>query len=281
MDKNPLSRWFRQPGIYIKLPSEGRYNTPGMIELAAGNEVPIYPMTAADEIIVTNPDSLLNGVALERIITSCCPAIHDAKSVVVPDVDVIILAAKMVSYGDSLALRTNCERCKSGKDFTLSIQSLLHAATPLPHEHSVRLNDDLVAYLRPYTLDSNNKINLTQFDESKKIQNLANENISEEEKSRIITAAFQRVTSLNLELLSSCVFKIATPEMMITDQNMIKDFINNAGRDVVKIIRDALEEFNKYGLPKTSEVTCDNEKCKHTWQVPIVYDPSSFFALDS
>ncbi len=281
MEKNPLSHWFRKPGIHVRLPSQGNYNPRGMFEFAAGNSVPIYPMTAADEIIVANPDSLLNGSALERIITSCCPAVYDVKDVVIPDADVIILATKLVSYGDSLSLRASCPRCKKGIDFVLSIKAVLGQAKPLPTHHSVRLNDDLVAYLRPYTLESNNKINLTQFEQSKRIQNLETDEIPESDRSAIITNAFEIVTNLNLELLSNCIMKIATPGSEVTDPDQIREFVDNASRDIVKLIRDSLEELNKYGLPKTTEITCDDPECAHTWDIPIVYDPSSFFGLDS
>jgi hypothetical protein len=71
MTKNPLADWFRQPGIHVRLPTQGKYNTPDFFKFDAGNEVAVFPMTATDEILLTNPDSLLNGSALEQIIVSC------------------------------------------------------------------------------------------------------------------------------------------------------------------------------------------------------------------
>ena len=278
---NLLTKYFRQPGIHIKLPSGGHYNEPNEINLTSSGEVAIYPMTAADEIVLSNPDSLLNGVAIERIIQSCCPAVSNPKVLPVPDTDAIILASKLVSYGDGLHLVGKCPKCERAKEFTLSIRTLLDEAVPLPEQHSVRLNDDLVAYLRPYSLESNNKINLTQFQESKAIQALSSSDVSEEEKSHALSEAFDKITALNLQLLADSVLAISTPETVVQDHLSIKEFIDNTSRDVVKKLREGLLEFNKYGLSHETELTCDNKDCNTSWKTPIVYDPSSFFASDS
>ena len=70
---NPLSRYFRQPAIYIKLPSGGQGYPPGVIDMPANGELPIYPMTALDEITSRTPDALFNGSAVMGIMSSCVP----------------------------------------------------------------------------------------------------------------------------------------------------------------------------------------------------------------
>lgn len=281
MQNSPLTKYFRQPGIHVRLPSDGNYNKPGEIIFTSSREVAIFPMTAADEIVLSNPDSLLNGAALERIILSCCPAITNIKELSVPDVDVIVLATKLVSYGDSLKLISNCEKCRTGTEFVLSIRNLLEQSKLLPKEHSVRLNDDLIAFLRPYTLESNNRLSLAQFEETKLIQNLVEDDVSQEQRTRAITEAFEKITNLNLELLASSVIKIVTPDTEVVDQTQIQDFITNVSHDIVKKLKDGVQEFNKYGLPKDTSIKCSNKKCQHEWTSPIVYDPSSFFGSDS
>jgi hypothetical protein len=48
---NPLSKFFRQPKIYITLPSRGLYYEPGVLGGSYEN-VPIFAMTGMDEISV-------------------------------------------------------------------------------------------------------------------------------------------------------------------------------------------------------------------------------------
>jgi hypothetical protein len=50
MNNNPLQAYFRRPVIYFKLPSEGKYYPPGVVEIPANGEMAVYAMTSADEI---------------------------------------------------------------------------------------------------------------------------------------------------------------------------------------------------------------------------------------
>jgi hypothetical protein len=73
---NPLSDYFRQPGTYITLPSNGRYYKQPP-KLTESGELAIYPMTAKDELRLKNPDALFNGEAMRGVIKSSCPDIAD------------------------------------------------------------------------------------------------------------------------------------------------------------------------------------------------------------
>ena len=43
---NPLQQFFRQPALYIRLPSEGRQWPPGSINMPPNQEIPVLPMNA-------------------------------------------------------------------------------------------------------------------------------------------------------------------------------------------------------------------------------------------
>ena len=47
---NPLEKYYRQPAIYIKLPSEGRYYDKNTFMPTETGEIPILPMTSKDEL---------------------------------------------------------------------------------------------------------------------------------------------------------------------------------------------------------------------------------------
>ena len=70
---NPLKKHLRQPKIYIKLPSQGKYWHPNAIDFPESGELPVYAMTARDEITFKTPDALLNGQATVDVIQSCMP----------------------------------------------------------------------------------------------------------------------------------------------------------------------------------------------------------------
>jgi hypothetical protein len=277
---NPLAKYFRQPGIHISLPSKGLYCDG--IELEMSGEVGILPMTAKDEIIVNNPDSLLNGSALEQIVHSCCPAIKDVRKLPIVDIDVIVMSAKLVTYGDRFKLQAPCPKCKKGVEFSLSIRNLLGKVKSLPDECAIRLNDDVIIYLRPHTLETANKIGMAEFEENSLLKNIiSNTDIENFKKVEAISDSIKKITQLHMDSLADCVRWVQTPEGRVDDTIMIQEFLQNSDRNVIENIKDALKELNSCGMPRTTFIVCDNPECQHKWELPIVYDPTSFFAKDS
>ena len=75
---NPLKNKIRVAKIYVRLPSSGKYNKLP-IEFSHTGELPVRAMTARDELLLRNPDALLNGDAVEKLIQSCIPEIKDMR----------------------------------------------------------------------------------------------------------------------------------------------------------------------------------------------------------
>ena len=74
---NPLNKYFRQPSIYVTLPSGASY-PPTVLQQTQSGEIGIQPMTAKDEIRFKTPDALMNGQGVVDVIESCVPQIKDA-----------------------------------------------------------------------------------------------------------------------------------------------------------------------------------------------------------
>ena len=74
---NPLGKYYRQPQIYIKLPSGGRYYPKEVYTPTETGEIPILPMTAKDEMAFKTPDAMINGQSTVDVIKSCVPNLLD------------------------------------------------------------------------------------------------------------------------------------------------------------------------------------------------------------
>lgn len=279
MTSNPLLNYYRQPGIQIDLPSKGEYYG-HHIETSADNKIDIYPMTASDSIVINNPDGLINGSSIEQVIKSCCPAITHPLDLSVVDIDVILLAIKLVSFGQNLDLVGVCPKCGHENKITFDIRNLLSQCKDLPEPEAIRLTDELVAYIRPYSFKTSVLLNIKEFEEARLLSTLTEEeaNLGEKEKIDAVADSLKRINELSLSLLYQSVMKICTPGGEVTDSNFIKDFLNNTTTQIVHKIQEKQEALNQYGMPKSQKATCTNESCHHTWDLPIVYDPSSFFA---
>ena len=91
---NPLRQYFRRPALYITLPSKGKFYPEGAIEITTNNELPVFPMTAIDEITSKTPDALFNGTAMADLIKSCVPNIKDPWSIPLVDLETILIGIR-------------------------------------------------------------------------------------------------------------------------------------------------------------------------------------------
>jgi len=281
---NPLAQYYRKPGTYIELPSGGRfYNTTP--KLSDTNELAVYPMTAKDELALKNPDALLNGEALKQVIASVCPDIRDVAEIPSPDIDAILVAMRMTSYGDDMELDVNhgCE-ASDGKSqrVTVGLGSVLSTSRSIPEElGTVTLANGVVVRLKPYTLEAQSRLLRVQFNTMRSLQGAeANENSTIEQKADIANRGYDQLVVLSQDILAASIISVTLPEgVEVTNYNHIHDWVKNLDRASNERLDEEIKAFGKYGITRTLEVTCDH--CKNKFTTDMLFDPTSFFNVGS
>lgn len=273
---NPLKQYFRQFKLYLKLPSGTAYYPEGAITFTEGGEVGILPMTGKDELILKNPDALLNGEALVEVITSCVPAVKNPKILLTNDIDALITAVRFATYNDSLETDIRCPACKHENHFKLDLQYPLDNMSYLEPEYTVNLESGLTVYIKPYGFNEVLRGLHAQFEQSKLTRALESSSTTEEEKLKIIAKAFKSMSTITYELLCSSVVKIVDEanNINVTEPEYIKDFLQNTDKTSVNIISDMLAEINTIGIKKSFTARC--EKCNHEWESEIDFNPVNF-----
>ena len=147
---NPLSQYFRQAAIYIKLPSQGQFYTPGTLEVPINGEFPVYPMTAIDEITYRTPDALFNGQAVVDVIQSCVPSIKNAWAIPGIDLNAILIGVRIASYGHDMEIATRCPACQTESDFGVDLRMVLDSIRETDYTAPIR-HGDLEITLMPAT----------------------------------------------------------------------------------------------------------------------------------
>ena len=122
---NPLKQYFRRPAVHLKLPSGGKFYDENVIDMPVTEELPVYPMTAIDEITSRTPDALFNGTAVVEIIKSCVPAIKDPWSVSALDMDTILVAVRTAASPGDLEIESECPKCSSAGKYGLNLAAVL------------------------------------------------------------------------------------------------------------------------------------------------------------
>jgi hypothetical protein len=271
---NPLSQYFRQPAIYIKLPSQGNYYPMGAIEMPQNGELPVLPMTAIDEITYRTPDALFSGQAVINVIQSCVPAIKDAWTIPSIDIDTILVAIRIASYGHEMSFATVCPSCQNDDEYTVDLRTVLEQMKTPDYSNPVK-QGDIEIYFRPMTyknLSDNNKI---QFDEQRIFQSLPEDKAVDNAQLSAMSAALQRMTEMTVSALSQSILTIKTPSAMVTEQEYISEFMKNCDSALFNRIQNYVVEHKSEAEMKPITIKCN--KCQNDYLQTITLDMSNFF----
>lgn len=275
---NPLQRYFRQPAIYIKLPSEGNYYEEGALDMPPNGELPVYPMTALDEITYRTADALFNGNAIASVIESCVPNIKNAWAVPGIDLDTLLISIRIASYGHEMELTSNCPECTNENTYGLDLRTVLEQIESPNYAETV-LVGDIEVYFKPISYQQQNENSMLQFEDQKLIESVSDADIPEAEKIRLVNAAFVKLGQLTLDSIAQSIYMIRAGDDMVTDPNHIEDFIKNCERTVFSKIRDRLAYLRENYKLQPVNVKC--QECDHIYTTPFTMDVSNFFVSDS
>jgi len=276
MKDNPLSGYFRRPAIHLKLPTNGRFYPAGSIEMPETGELPVYPMTALDEITYKTPDALFNGSALVDVIKSCVPAIIDPWMIPQDDLTAILAAIRIASFGHDLDIDTTCPKCQEHSTYRVDLRNVLDNIVTPNYDNSYPIGD-IKVYFKPLTyqdINNNSKIN---FEEEQLAKMVNNAEMSEEEKLAKLSEAFKKVSNYTLETIVKNIDRIVTPDASVDNSEYILDFLKHCERTVYDGIKKNIVTKRASTDLKPIKVQCDNEKCKHKYNQPFTMDMSSFF----
>lgn len=283
MSTNPLQKYFRKPAIYIKLPTNGRFNPE--IPQTVLDEVGVCPMTAIDEITLKNPDALLNGEALISVIKSCCPDIPNPRKIANIDAEAIFLAIQYATYGSELVHSHTCEKCENVNDFNVDINYILNRMPDIKQVDPVEW-EGLKIRVKPATVESITRLAVIELEQKKIVANVAanaGQDLNEEDStsiSRTLYSSYKKIAELNVELLCSVIECIETPDGTVTDYDQIVEFLNNIPSTVVDEINTISREVSKRPTD-TSEFEFVCPECEHKQTVVLEVNPVNFFKRGS
>lgn len=277
LPNNPLAKHFRQPALYIKLPSQGRWYPEGAVDMPPSGEVPIYPMTARDEITMKTPDALLNGASTIHVLESCCPSIKNAWKMPLIDLDPLLIAIRLATYGKQMDFTCACPHCGSQNEKAVDLTYMLDSIKPADWSKSVNING-LEIVLKPQTYEDYNKNNLMNFEEQRLIAVVQNENLSEEEKTQQFDVVFQRLIESGISQVSKSIDYIQLDDgAKVINAEYIRDFLENCEKQVWDMIKERLDEIGSTNTYNQITITCTNEECNKDFVSPFVFEQTNFF----
>ena len=275
---NPLSKYFRQPAIHLRLPSGGKFYPQGALNLPPNGEVPIYPMTAVDEITNRTPDALFNGSSTMGIIGSCVPNILDPWTIPSIDLSALLCSVRLASYGHEMNITSSCPKCGHAHDVTIDLRLVLDAIQMPDYDTGLTVGD-LNFYFTPLSYRQLNEISRIQYEDSKLMQSLQNVELSEEERLSKLGEAFRRVTTLTVRSIAASISAVKTQDALVTDRAQIEELLTNAPKSLFELIKDAVVKLREQTDLKPVSMTC--EECSNEYLQEFTLDMSNFFETAS
>lgn len=274
IDNNPLKQYFRRPALYIKLPSGGKYYKPGVVIIPPTGELPIYPMTAIDEITTKTPDALFNGSAMVDLIKSCVPDIKDPWAINSIDLDAILIGIRSAGGGNEMEVESRCPSCEDVASYGVNLTLLLSQLVAGDYDKEMELNDLRIKF-RPITYKEMNEAGLAQFEIQREFAQLEQEPDQEVRKQKS-QEILKRITTLTIKILTEAIEYIQTPSAKVDNKNFIEDFLNNCDKDMYASVRDYNTELKSATELKPLKLTCVH--CKHQYEQAFTLNTSDFFA---
>ncbi len=278
LKRNPLANWYRQPKIYVKLPSGGKFYPEGALDASSTGEYPVYAMTAKDELMFKTPDALLTGQSTVELIKSCIPAILDPWTMPAIDLDFALIAIRIATYGEKMEVGCNCPHCNADNSYDVDLQQWFANLGNFQYNDLVDVSP-LMVKIRPYNYRELTKTSIKTMEQQRIFQVINDDSISDEEKLDKFGKSFVKLTELTVDIIADCIVSIETPDGTVNDQAMIKDFINNCSKDIFDKISTHITKMKEQIELKAQEVQCS--ECTKTFDLPITMDQSNFFAVRS
>tara|TARA_A100001011_G_scaffold275715_1_gene285355 strand:- start:776 stop:1633 length:858 start_codon:yes stop_codon:yes gene_type:complete len=277
---NPLSNYYRNPKMYVTLPSKGVFYNKDIVDMPENGELPVFPMTAKDEVLTKNPDALLNGEAVSQLILSCVPNVKQPLALITNDVNVLLVAIQGASNNDELTVSATCPECESTVEGVAAASSAIDNMRLLEQTYEFTTKDDLVVEVRPITYSSTIKAGLATFKASRSFEGMAQIE-DDDERLRVFNENFIKMSEMNFEILVDSINSITIGKgedlTVVTDRAHIRDYMLNCEAEVGREIETLVGEINNIGLDNTVGFVCDDEKCSHEFESKVNFDPVNFF----
>jgi len=270
---NPLQKYYRQPKIYISLPSRGKFYPPGTISGDPAN-LPVFGMSAMDEIMMKTPDALFSGESVVATIKSCIPAILDPWKMPQIDVDAVLVAIRMATYGQKLETSFKCKECGEDNLYDLDLSKILDYFSSLTYQDQVIIGP-LCVHLRPLTYKEMTEISMKSYELRKQLYQTFDSKVTDSEKNKFLDGVYRKIAALSVDTFKRSISSIEVDDEEVTDSAIIDDWLKNSDKELFDKLKEHIESLRDVWSIQSQKADCVS--CGTENSVSINLDNSDFF----
>jgi len=278
---NPLQKYFRQPKNYLRLPSRGKYYPAGTLDMPVTGELAVYAMTAKDELTFKTPDALMNGQATVDVIQSCVPSIKNAWFMPSIDIDAVLIAIRLATYGEKLDINITVPNTTIKKDYTMDLRTVLDDLLLAKFEEQITV-DGVRITVKPLNYKEFTEGAIKTFEEQRIFNVVNDDKLDEQTKVNMFHQSFRKLTEITIKLVANTVSSVEVEGQTVTDPKFITEFIEKADKNFyTSIVDHVTSNRNRFAI-KPLRVLSTEEDIKagapKEFEVPVTFDQSNFFA---
>lgn len=280
--KNPLTSFMRRPKLFLRLPSQGKWWPDDAVDLGETGELEVYPMSVKDELFIKTPDALMNGSATANVLQSCIPAIKDVWSAPSIDMDAMLVAIRIATYGEKLTMDVEIPTFNETEPFEIDLRPVLDSMIDEVYwDEVVKVNDDITVIVKPIDYRTMSRNQLITFEAERLFRVAANPNITEEDKSDLVNKGLEKLADATLNQILNGIVRIDTSQGSTDDYDHIKEFLANSDPEVFKAVSARFKDLNERNKRSTIELQTPPQYAERGAPATITskfeFDYASFF----
>lgn len=281
MSDNPLKSYVRAPKLQVLLPSRGKWGDAETASKITG-EIPVYPMTSKDEVMIKNPDALLNGESVASVLKSCT-GIENVYDLTNNDVEFLLVAIRYATSGSEMEIDAVCPNDQHVNRVAVNLESILDSVVEMDKTYQAKLENGLKVNLRPMSFKNAQRLSLNAFQEATTLQTINDAKLPQNERIAVFNKSFEAIADLAVETMIDAIVSVAVPEgdeeNIVTDKKFIGEWVKGMSSTEAKKIQEKLDEINKQGFDHSYNVVC--EECGTKFSTSIEFNVSNFFGTGS
>lgn len=256
---------FNRPVLYTSLLSEQAVGIDG--------NHPVYASVASDEFTIRTPDALMNGMATESLIQSCCPSLN-VTDLLLCDIQHLLAIIKIATQGNLLEILLKCPKCHESDPYEINLQQVVPFLTAKKWFETLCIDDLFITFRSP-TYEEFSTFAIADFKISKQLFQLTHLD-NTQDYNNIIASLLEQKQKLHLNFQTLCVASISNNDDIFTNsKTFIKEWFEQCEISRQKQIVAYIEEAKKDQSLKDFNIVCSH--CSNPFVVPIDLDLSNQF----
>jgi hypothetical protein len=279
---NPLGKYYRQPQIYVTLPTKGKYYPADVYTPSETGEIPVFPMTAMDELAFKTPDSLISGQSTVDVIKSCVPNLKNPWKMTNYDTDTILLAIRVATYGEVMPMTYSVPGTTMTVEHSVNLPALLEGLAKVEIVDMATTKSGFKIKVLPLDYQTLTKVQTARFEQEKIYATMRASALDEKAKADQFAKSFKILNTINFELLIDSIVEITTPDgVTVGDKMQIQEFCKNCDTKIINEIQDELAKIRVQGQVPPLRMKATEEHIKAgapaSYEIPLTFDQSNFF----